>query len=132
MLENFTLTQTLAILLGIYMLSAGIGLLTDSKGFAGIMDAFLNNLAVTYIAAILAFSVGGTIIALHNLWSTPLEIIVSAIGWAALIEGVLMLAFRRPFFTLVGAMPMHESFMKAYGVFTLAIGSVLLILALNG
>ncbi len=130
MLEMFTLTQTLAILLGIYMISAGIGLLTDSTGFAGMMDEFKTNLTVTYLTAIMAFAIGGTFVAIHNLWTTPLEIIVSLIGWAALIEGVLMLAFRKPFFTLIGAIPLMQTIMKAYGVFILVFGGVLIALAM--
>lgn len=131
MLDTYTLTQTIAIFLGIYMLSAGVGLLTDSKGFASVMDDFIDNLGLTYIAAVVAFFAGATLVAIHNLWSTPLEIIVSLVSWAALIEGVLMIAFRRPFFTIIGAMPLNEKFMKGYGVFTITIAAVLFFLALN-
>lgn len=126
MLATYTLTQTLALLLAIYMAAAGIGLLTDSKGFAGVMDEFKTSIGLTYIAAIVAFALGGTIVAIHNLWGAPLEIIVTVIGWAALIEGVLMLALRRLFFTLVGAMPLNEAFMKGYGIFVLIVAAALL------
>ena len=126
MFEAFTLTQSVAFLLALYMLSAGIGLLTDSETFAGVLDDFIDSPALTYLAAIMAFALGGTIVFLHNLWNTPLEIIVSLIGWAALIEGILMLGFRRPFFTLVGAIPLNEGFMKAYGIFVLLLGAALM------
>lgn len=125
MLVSFTLTQTIALILALYMVSAGIGMLTDSKGFAGIMEEFKERIGLTYIAAIVAFFLGATIVALHNLWGSPLEIIVSLIGWAALVEGVLMLAFRRPFFTLVGAVTLHETFMKAYGLFAIVVAALL-------
>lgn len=130
MLEMFTLTQTLAILLGIYMISAGVGLLTDSTGFAGMIDGFKANLTMSYLTAIMAFAIGGTFVAIHDRWNTPLEIIVSLIGWAALIEGVLMLAFRKPFFTLIGAIPLNAKIMKAYGIFILVFGGVLIALAM--
>lgn len=130
MLATFTLTQTIALLLALYMAAAGIGLLTDSKGFAGVMEEFRTSIGLTYIAAIAAFALGSTIVAIHNLWGSPLEIIVTIIGWAALIEGVLMLALRRPFFTLVGAMPLNEGFMRGYGVFVLVVAAILLWLAI--
>lgn len=125
MLETYTLTQTLALLLGIYMAAAGIGLITDAKSFAAIMDEFRSNIGLTYIAAVAAFALGGTMVAIHNLWGSPLEIIVTLVGWAALLEGVLMLAFRRPFFTLIGAMPLNEGFMKGYGVFVILLAVAL-------
>ena len=130
MLEMFNLTQTLAILLGIYMISAGIGLLTDSTGFAGMIDEFKTSMTLTYLTAIMAFAIGGTFVAIHNLWATPLEIIVTLIGWAALIEGMLMLAFRKPFFTLIGAIHLNAAVMKTYGIFVLVVGGVLIALAL--
>ena len=130
MLEMFTLTQTLAILLGLYMISAGVGLLTDSTGFAGMIEEFKASMTMTYLTAIMAFAIGGTFVAIHNLWATSLEIIISLIGWAALIEGVLMLAFRKPFFTLIGAIPLNAAVMKTYGIFVLVVGGVLIALAL--
>ena len=131
MLESLSLTQNLAILVAIYMGAAGIGLLTDSKSFTGLMDEFQNNITLTYLGAILAFVIGATIITLHNVWDTPLQIIVSALGWAAFIEGVLMLALRRPFFTLVGAIPLNEAFLKLYGAFCLLVASALIILSVT-
>ncbi len=125
MLDSFTLTQTLGLFLALYMAAAGIGLLTDAKSYADVMDEFRDKPGLTYIAAILAFTVGAVLVSIHNLWGTPLEIIVSLIGWAALVEGALMLALRRPFFTIVGAMPLNEGFMKGYGAFVLALAAVL-------
>lgn len=130
MLAQFDLTQTLGLILAVYMTAAGIGLLTDSKGYSEVIDDFLNNNALVYIGAIVAFAMGATIIAIHNLWGSPLQFIVSLVGWAAAIEGVLMLAFRRPFFTLIGAIPLNETFLKGYGFAVLIFAAVLFYLVL--
>ena len=131
MLASFTLTQTFGIFLGLYMLAAGIGLLTDSKAFAGMIDEFRRNRTLTYLASILAFVIGATVITLHDIWGTPLEIIVSLIGWAALVEGLLMLAFAKPFFVVIGAIPFTETVIRIYALFVLALGVLLLLLAVN-
>ncbi len=131
MLASLTLTQIFGIFLGLYMLAAGIGLLTDSKGFAGMIDEFKRNRTLTYLASILAFAIGATVITLHDIWGTPLEIIVSLIGWAALVEGFLMLAFARPFFAVIGAVPFTENVIRIYAIFVLALGALLLFLATN-
>lgn len=125
MIATYSLTETIALIFVLYFGAAGIGLLTDSKGFASVMDEFKTSIGLTYIAAIVAFALGATIISIHNLWSSPLEIIVSVMGWAALIEGVLMIAFRRPFFTVIGAIPLNERFMKTYGIFVLVLAAAL-------
>ncbi|GEM_PF-1536864 len=128
MLTQFDLSQTLGLILAVYMGAAAIGLLTDSEGYSEVVDDFLSNNALVYLGAIMAFTMGAVIVALHNLWDTPLQFIVSLVGWAAAIEGVLMLALRRPFFTLISAIPLNVTFMRVYGAIVLCLSAVLLFL----
>ena len=66
------------------------------------------------------------IVALHNVWTDPLSIFVSLFGWGALIEGFIMLAFRRPFLRLVGVVPLTATTTVIFGVFAMLLGTVLL------
>ncbi len=43
MLGNLSTTQTLAGLIGLYFLAAGIGLLVDRKGVAAMIDGFVES-----------------------------------------------------------------------------------------
>lgn len=84
-------TEYLALLYGIYMIAAGLGLMQRPQMVDAIMKGLLDNDALSFIGGIFILAIGGTIIGIHNAWDTPLAIIVSLIGWAALIEGLLML-----------------------------------------
>ena len=126
-----TMTDTLALFLGLYMLAAGTGLLLDRKAFEGAIETLRGNPMLTYLAAILAFTIGAAIVTLHNDWSGPTAILISLIGWGALIEGVLMLALQRPFLDLAAKIPMTAAVMTPFGLLTVALGVWLLFAALT-
>ncbi|MGI9464388.1 MAG: hypothetical protein ACR2OM_10630 [Aestuariivirgaceae bacterium] len=126
MLNDLSLTQTLAGLIGLYFLSAGVGLLLDRDGLAKMAEALTEQPMFGYLGAVIAFAIGGTIVAVHNDWSSYLAGFVSLIGWIALVEGVLMLAVRKWFLGLFLPMAQSASFVKAMGTGTLAAGLLLL------
>ena len=106
MLGELSLTEFLALAFGLYMIAAGIGLLSEGDNYNQILSEFKDNAALGYIAGIMAFALGVVIVRLHNDWSSVVAGVVSLIGWAALVEGVLMLAFRRAFL-VVGPRAFH-------------------------
>jgi hypothetical protein len=126
MADTFSMTQTLATFLGLYMLAAGVGLLVNRQAYETVIAELRANAALGYMTAILAFVIGAVIVALHNLWTGPTAIIVSVIGWAALIEGVAMLAVRDRFLALVGAIPLNPPVAVGLGAFTVVLGLWLL------
>jgi hypothetical protein len=69
---------------------------------------------------------GAVMVAVHNLWTDPLAIVVSLVGWGALIEGVLMLAIRRPFLNFVRVVPFTAATMVPCGIAAIVLGAVLL------
>ena len=131
MLANLTATELLAAFMGIYMVAAGIGLLTDrDNSYAKVIPEIRDNTALGYVVGVFVFVLGAVLIAVHNQWNRPLAIVVSLISWGALIEGVLMLAARRPFLDLVSRIPTSAKVMKSFGIGTVVLGIGLLIGAL--
>lgn len=122
MLADASLTEVLARFIGVYMLAAGAGLLVDPKAYDGVMESVRANSALAYIAAVVVFAIGAVLVALHNQWEGWQQIIVSLTGWAALIEGVLMLAVRRSFFAVVAKIPLTESLLRGFGILTVGFG----------
>ena len=126
MSEAFSVTQILAILIGLYFLAAGIGLITDSKTFAGMMKTMKDQPVFGYLGGLIAFAVGGAIVATHNDWSSVLSGFVSLIGWVALIEGILLIAFRKWFVGLFTRLNISAGFAKLMGIGTAIAGAVLI------
>ena len=126
MIETLSTTQILAVFIGLYMVAAGIGFLTGRGSYATLIDELRDNTALGYVTGAFVFALGAAMVAVHNLWTGPLAIVVSLAGWGALIEGVLMLAIRRTFLGLVKVVPFTPATMVPYGIAAIVFGAVLL------
>lgn len=132
MIESMTLTHLLASFIGLYFASASLGILLDRDGMQKMLPEFLENPTFGYLGGILAFAIGAVIVSLHNDWSGLLAGFVSLIGWVALIEGVLMLAFRKWFMGLFAGWNLKGGLFTFFGVAVLLIGVWMLWAALIG
>ena len=121
-----TLTQTLAVLIGVYMVAGGIALLREGKAYASVISEFRTNTALGYLAGVITFAIGGALVALHNDWSTTLSSVITFVGWAALIEGILLIAFREPFMRIFEKITFSGPVVTGFGAGTLAFGAGLL------
>ncbi len=119
-------TETLALVAGLYMLAAGIGLLADPARYGGMMEEFRASGALTYLAAMLALILGAVIVLSHNVWTGPAAILVTLIGWGALIEGLWLLAAPARFLDLVAPLAANARLLRGFGAFTVLLGVVLL------
>jgi hypothetical protein len=126
MIETLSVTQILAVFIGLYMVAAGIGFLTGRGSYATLIDELRDNTALGYVTGAFVFALGAAMVAVHNLWTGPLAIVVSLVGWGALIEGILMLAIRRRFLGLVKVVPFTPATMVPYGITAIVLGVVLL------
>ncbi len=126
MVETLSVTQILALFIGLYMVAAGVGLLTDKNAYATVIDDLRENPTLGYVTSVLVFVLGAAIVSVHNLWTDPLAVVVSLVGWGALVEGVLMLAIRRPFLSLVGVIPFTAATVVPFGIAIIVFGGVLL------
>ena len=129
MIATLTITQILGVIIGLYMVATGIGLLTGRGSYTTLIDELRDNTALGYLTSVFVFVLGAVIVAVHNRWTGPVAIVVSLVGWAALIEGVLMLAIRRPFLGLVRVVPFTAATMMPFGIVGIVFGALLLFYA---
>lgn len=121
-----TITQTLGTIIGVYMLAGGIGLIREGEAYGHVLKEMRESISLSFIGGIMTFAIGGAIVALHNDWSNPLAIAVSLVGWAALIEGGLILALREVFLGLVEKISFTPMVARGFGILTFAFGAWLL------
>ena len=122
-----TTTQILASLIGVYFIAAGTGLLVDRNSMKEMFDELKTQRMLGYLAGVVAFSIGGGIVAIHNDWSGLLAGFVSLVGWMALVEGALLLAFRERFLAVFDGWWLSKGFLTGMGVATLIAGLALVI-----
>ena len=120
------LTLHLLVLIGLYDLAAGIAGLTGRIDWIQMLGEFERSPALTFVTGFVAFILGGVVIIVHNIWTDPLAIIVSLVGWIAAIEGLFIMAFPAPLLTfskrLVGNSRLISAFAAAFGLALILLG----------
>jgi len=124
MTETLTVTQLLAAFIGMYLVAAGIGLLSDQNSYAKMLDELRENTALGFLTGAFVLALGAAMVAVHNLWTGPLAVVVSVIAWWTLIKGICLLAIRRPFLELASAISFKNS--APFGAAVILFGAALL------
>lgn len=119
-------TNMLAALIGLYFICGGIAIFSDRKAMAGMLQALNEQPVLGYYGGVMAFAIGGTILAVHSSWDGLLAGFITLVGWISLIEGVLLIAARRPFLQLVSNLRLEGHLGTVFGVATCCIGAALL------
>jgi hypothetical protein len=130
MIETLSVTQILAVFIGLYWVATGVGLLNSHKNFATMIEEYRENTALGFLAGAFTFALGAAMVAVHNIWIGPLAIVVSLLAWSTLIKGALLLAFRRPYLDLMKGIAFTEATVTPYGIVIIVLGAILAIAGL--
>ncbi len=82
--------------LTIIYLSVGIGMLFNKNYYKKFFDNMYNEMTALYVGGFMATITGLAIISYHNIW-TGWPILVTIVGWLALIKGVMILLLPNAF-----------------------------------
>lgn len=85
------LTLYLAQAIGLYLILIGLSGLVAPQRWTRVMEDFSASAALTLVTGIFVFILGITLIHIHTILTDPLAIIVTLVGWIALIEGALLI-----------------------------------------
>ena len=113
-----SITLWLSVLLGAYLVAGGLGAMLHGDAWPEIVAEFERSPALVAVTGAVAFALGAIIVSLHNVWTSPAAIVVSAAGWIAVIEGLTLVAAPNVWLRLA------RSLMRAYRAW----GSVMLLL----
>ena len=80
-------------IIGIVYVSFGIGLIVNKAFYKDAMARLLQNSGYLIIGGFIAIVFGVLIIENHNVWEPNWTVIITLIGWIALLKGILLLAF---------------------------------------
>lgn len=83
----------IAKIIAIVYLSFGIGLLFNTSFYKKGIEELLDNAGYMILAGVSTIITGFLIIEYHNNWVKNWTLIITLIGWIALIKGILLLAF---------------------------------------
>ena len=113
--------------LGITFFAIGIGMQTNPKFIRNIVKDFQNSATSIFYGGLACLAIGFPLIALHDVWNLNTSLIITIMGWLALIKGLMLLMF--PTFTMNTYKKVLIKENKFFvNFFVLALGLVLLYL----
>ena len=123
------LTLRLAEAIGLYMIVVGIGGLVSPSRWRAMMDDLDRSPGLVMALGFPVFAVGAALVLIHSIWTDPLAVIVSLIGYVALFEGALLLATPAPLLR-IGRLAVR--FTRLWAGISILLGILLFLAGLTG
>jgi hypothetical protein len=115
----------LARLIGPVLLVIGIGMLVNRDGYRTMAEEVLRSRALIYFAGLLALVPGLAVVLVHNVWVLDWRVIITLLGWLAVIGGVFRLLFPQEVTRIGSVMIAHQHTMLIGGGVMTALGAIL-------
>ncbi len=129
MAEFQDISAWIALFMGLYALGAAVGELRSPGSWAAMLEGFEENEALRFLTGIVVLSLGAAIY-LVNPWNPAdwLSVLVTVMGGGMALEGVVILAFGKPYLhfasKLIGVVN------RGWALLSFGIGLVLVCVAL--
>ena len=111
-------------ILGLFYFAAGLGMLINPEFFKKMLVNLAECPFSVYLGAILALVVGYFLVNFHNVWKMDKTVLITIIGWVALVKGLSILIF--PKFLVSMTNKMGERLLTFGGVVAAILGAVLI------
>jgi len=118
-------SKFIARLIGPVFVVSGIAMLLNRDTYSAMVEEFLRSPALIYIAGFLALLGGLAIVNVHNLWHWGWPLIVTVIGWLAVIGGAFRMVAPQYVQALGSAMFTHSAAVIAIAIISAALGGFL-------
>jgi hypothetical protein len=115
----------LAQLIGPLLLVMGVGMAANADSYRDMAREFLASRALIYIAGLLAFVPGLAIVLVHNVWAFDWRVIITLLGWLAVIGGIFRLVAPAQVQAMGSAMLARQGWLMGGGIAVGALGAVL-------
>lgn len=109
-------------ILSLVYIAVGIGILINPGFYKKLFEDFIENAAVLFLGGVTALVVGYLILAFHNTWTKDLSVIITIVGWLALIKGILIIIRPNIMIALSKAMVQKESILKIEAIAVIILG----------
>lgn len=87
------ISKFLAKVIGLYLLIVSIALLTNQQQFTLAINNLINNSALMFVIGFFTIILGILLVVSHNVWEMNWRILITLIGWIALLKGISILIF---------------------------------------
>ena len=103
-------------------IAIGIGILANHQFYRKLFEDFIERSSNLYVGGIMALAIGYLIVAFHNTWTKDLSVIITIVGWLALVKGILILVCPKLMVVLTKAIMKSKNFLKIEAIIVIIIG----------
>lgn len=89
------------------------------------MDDFCKSAASVFFSGLIALVVGLAIILTHNIWVANWTVLITILGWGALLKGIWLIVFPGTVFKLMQAYRKNKNISIIQLIIVLILGAVL-------
>ncbi len=115
----------LARLIGPLLLAVGIGIFVNGQVYRMLADEFLRSRALIYLSGLLTMTAGLALVLTHNVWRADWPVIITILGWLALIGGAVRIIVPQGTERIGRPMLKHKYGLTIAAVAYVALGAIL-------
>ena len=115
----------IARLMGPYFVVAGIGMLLNHDAYAAMIAEFVHSNALIFISGVLSLPAGLAILNVHRTWTPDWRVIITILGWLAVIGGVIRLVLPQLTAMIGSTIYSGSAAVPIFGVIALVLGGFL-------
>ncbi len=87
------LSKLIAKMAAVIYLSASVGAFFGADYYRKIAEDFFSNAGLVYVSGFITAVIGLLIATYHNRWTKSWTLLITLLGWLALLKGILLIAF---------------------------------------
>ena len=122
------IANKLAILAGSAFLVVGLSLFINPY-VSTAMNDLVNNQGLLWVTGLVTFVMGTVMLALYNTWSKSWRVLVTIIGWLALIKGAVLMLFPQVMTLYVNFL--SNTTLTLSGIYAIVLGGLFLFLGIK-
>ena len=122
------IANKLAILAGSAFLVVGLSLFINPY-VSTVMSDLVNNQGLLWVTGLVTFVMGTVMLALYNTWSKSWRVLVTIIGWLALIKGAVLMLFPQVMTLYVNFL--SNTTLTLSGIYAIVLGGLFLFLGIK-
>ena len=123
---------TLANILGPMLVIIAVGILLNINAYQEMIGKMQVSSSLWYLGGLLALVYGLLIVQWHNVWVWQWPVVITVLGWAGLLKGILLLVFPKWIVRWAGLYQRNRLALKVNAVFALLLGLFLTVMGLTG
>jgi hypothetical protein len=127
-----TSSKTIAGLIGPTLAAIALGMLFNLASFPALAEQVSREPALIFLSGVLLFVAGLAIVRAHNLWSGGWPVLVTILGWLALVGGLIRILLPTRLAEIAAGFGQNTGLITVAAIVLLVIGGFLSFKAYSG